>query len=106
MLLIVRKTKSSSFTPLPDIMREFHIRSPCIRLKMCFLRFLDLMTSAPQSFFVPTLDIDLAWHTHQMKGEVYQTDCRKSIRRYIDQYVETSFELRATRADIMLVMTR
>lgn len=28
--------------------------------------FLDLMSSSPASFFVPTLDIDLVWHTHQL----------------------------------------
>ncbi|EMD39261.1 hypothetical protein CERSUDRAFT_112923 [Gelatoporia subvermispora B] len=28
--------------------------------------FLDIMYAAPTSFFVPTLDIDLVWHTHQL----------------------------------------
>ena len=27
----------------------------------CRTRFLDLIASAPTSFFVPTLDIDIAW---------------------------------------------
>ena len=52
-----------------------------------FYRFLDLMASTPGLFLVPTLDIDLAWHTHQMKAEIYQADCMKYIGRYVDQSV-------------------
>ncbi|KAK0499373.1 hypothetical protein EDD18DRAFT_1102741 [Armillaria luteobubalina] len=40
-----------------------------VALKHCTARyhaFLDLMSSSPTGFFVPTLDIDLAWHTHQL----------------------------------------
>ncbi|KAJ3481678.1 hypothetical protein NLI96_g7488 [Meripilus lineatus] len=50
--------------------------------------FLDLMKASPASFFVPTLDIDLVWHTHQMMGYVYGFHCKTYILRYIDQYVE------------------
>ncbi|KAG6819750.1 hypothetical protein H0H93_009050 [Arthromyces matolae] len=46
--------------------------------------FLDLMTEAPGSLHVPTLDIDLAWHTHQLMGETYNNDCMTYVRRYID----------------------
>ncbi|KAG6849697.1 hypothetical protein H0H93_006205 [Arthromyces matolae] len=46
--------------------------------------FLDLMTASPVSFYVPTLDIDLAWHTHQLMGEKYNDDCMDYIGRYID----------------------
>lgn len=38
-------------------------------LTRCVVRyhhFLDLMASSPGKFAVPTLDIDLAWHTHQL----------------------------------------
>ncbi|KAG6908089.1 hypothetical protein DXG01_006180 [Tephrocybe rancida] len=49
--------------------------------------FLDLMAAAPSSFHVPTLDIDLAWHTHQLLGEKYNADCLKFVGRYVDQYV-------------------
>jgi hypothetical protein len=48
-------------------------------------RFLDLMSSSPASFFVPTLDIDLAWHTHQLTPKNYHADCKKYLGRYIDQ---------------------
>jgi len=37
-------------------------------------RFLDLMTEFPATFFVPTLDIDLAWHSHQLRGKQYTVD--------------------------------
>ncbi|KAI0311521.1 hypothetical protein OF83DRAFT_1150577 [Amylostereum chailletii] len=46
--------------------------------------FLDLMSSSPSDFFVPTLDIDLAWHTHQLSMTAYHADCAKYIRRYVD----------------------
>ncbi|TFY79965.1 hypothetical protein EWM64_g4047 [Hericium alpestre] len=46
--------------------------------------FLDLMSSSTTSFFVPTLDIDLVWHTHQLFAVSYQVDCKKYVGRYID----------------------
>ncbi|KAK6993013.1 hypothetical protein R3P38DRAFT_3079281 [Favolaschia claudopus] len=46
--------------------------------------FLDLMSSSPASFFVPTLDIDLAWHTHQLMAENYAKDTMKYVGRFID----------------------
>lgn len=48
-------------------------------------RFLDLMMSSPTSFFVPTLDIDLVWHSHQMMGKKYEKDSMTYIHRFIDQ---------------------
>ncbi|KAJ6606211.1 hypothetical protein DFH09DRAFT_1017165 [Mycena vulgaris] len=46
--------------------------------------FLDLMSSSPASFFVPTLDIDLAWHTHQLMASNYTQDTVKHVGRFID----------------------
>ncbi|TEB32128.1 hypothetical protein FA13DRAFT_285160 [Coprinellus micaceus] len=46
--------------------------------------FLDLLSSAPASFFVPTLDIDLVWHTHQLWSPKYEQDCRTHVGRFID----------------------
>lgn len=43
------------------------------------------MDSSPGDFFVPTLDIDLAWHTHQLTAVTYKRDCMTYIGRYIDQ---------------------
>lgn len=50
-----------------------------------FLRFLDLTASEPNSFFVPTVDIDLAWHTHQLNSKRYASDCKTYVGYYIDQ---------------------
>ncbi|KAG6848604.1 hypothetical protein H0H93_015560 [Arthromyces matolae] len=47
--------------------------------------FLDLMSASPVSFYVPTLDIDLAWHTHQLLGKTYHDDCLRHVGRFIDQ---------------------
>jgi Glycine-rich domain-containing protein-like len=49
--------------------------------------FLDLLSTSPASFFVPTLDIDLVWHTHQLMAQKYDADCRAFVGRFIDQYV-------------------
>ena len=50
-----------------------------------FRSFLSLMAGSPGSFFVPTLDIDLAWHTHQLMASRYQSDCLALVGRYVDQ---------------------
>ncbi|KAF8967533.1 hypothetical protein BDZ97DRAFT_1916819 [Flammula alnicola] len=46
--------------------------------------FLDLLASSPGSFFVPTLDIDLVWHTHQLLATRYEADCNTYVGRFID----------------------
>ncbi|KAG5636119.1 hypothetical protein H0H81_009051 [Sphagnurus paluster] len=46
--------------------------------------FLDLMAASPVAFHVPTLDIDLAWHTHQLLGKSYNDKCMTHVGRYID----------------------
>ena len=43
------------------------------------------MASSPRKIFVPTLDIDLVWHTHQLFSEQYQPDCTKYVGRFVDQ---------------------
>ncbi|KAK0230085.1 hypothetical protein IW262DRAFT_1261796 [Armillaria fumosa] len=56
-------------------------------LKHCAARyhaFLDLISSSPACFFVPTLDIDLVWHTHQLMARRYSRDCLKHVGRFID----------------------
>ena len=45
------------------------------------------MASSPHKIFVPTLDIDLVWHTHQLFSEEYQYDCIKYVGRFVDQWV-------------------
>ncbi|CAL1714266.1 unnamed protein product [Somion occarium] len=46
--------------------------------------FLDLMTPSCTMLLVPTLDIDLAWHTHQMTGYAYGDDCVKFLGHLVD----------------------
>ncbi|KAF9646512.1 hypothetical protein BDM02DRAFT_3008899 [Thelephora ganbajun] len=58
-------------------------------LKHCILRYYGFLTligtdTDRESFFVPTLDIDLAWHTHQLSPENYPKDCRSIAWRFID----------------------
>ncbi|GBE89582.1 hypothetical protein SCP_1602450 [Sparassis crispa] len=62
--------------------------------------FLDLMSSSPMSFFVPTLDIDLVWHSHQLMGSRYANECARYVKRYIDHddkveenHLATSFDV-------------
>lgn len=50
-------------------------------------RFLDLISQSPKTMLVPTLDIDLVWHTHQLMGSWYHADCGEYLGRYIDQWV-------------------
>ncbi|KAK7037408.1 hypothetical protein VNI00_011158 [Paramarasmius palmivorus] len=59
-----------------------------IRLQSAVTRyhaFLDLIYSSPKSFFVPTLDIDLVWHTHQLIPSKYEEDCLRFLNRFLDQ---------------------
>ncbi|KAG1766295.1 hypothetical protein EDD22DRAFT_750248, partial [Suillus occidentalis] len=58
------------------------------------------MAESPASFFVPTLDIDLGWHTHQLMASRYQNDCLSLVGRYVDHddkveegQLATSFDL-------------
>ncbi|KAG6328422.1 hypothetical protein ID866_10667, partial [Astraeus odoratus] len=46
--------------------------------------FLDLTASRPSAMFVPTLDIDLVWHTHQLMASRYGSDCELYVGRYLD----------------------
>ncbi|KAK4695148.1 hypothetical protein P7C70_g8608, partial [Phenoliferia sp. Uapishka_3] len=46
--------------------------------------FVDLISSSPSTFFVPTLDIDLAWHTHQLLSDKYRDDCFALLGRFVD----------------------
>ncbi|KAI9467246.1 hypothetical protein BJY52DRAFT_57416 [Lactarius psammicola] len=46
--------------------------------------FLDLMSSSQHMLVVPTLDVDLVWHSHQLSGPRYHKDCRTNVGRYVD----------------------
>jgi hypothetical protein len=57
------------------------------------------MAISPDTFLVPTLDIDLAWHTHQLMAGSYDSDCLKYVGRLVDQYVAMFYPFR-TQAEI------
>ncbi|GAB1317002.1 hypothetical protein MFIFM68171_07212 [Madurella fahalii] len=49
-----------------------------------YLRFLQLMKAHESTTFVPTLDIDLIWHTHQLSPAAYERYCRIHVGRLIN----------------------
>lgn len=49
-----------------------------------YLKFLRLMKDHPKTVFVPTLDIDLFWHTHQLSPTAYDAYCRKHVGRPVN----------------------
>ncbi|KIM19495.1 hypothetical protein M408DRAFT_50053, partial [Serendipita vermifera MAFF 305830] len=56
-----------------------HTLAPLVRSIARYHAFLDLMCSHSKSFLVPTLD--LAWHSHQLKGEAYRNDTLNFLER-------------------------
>ena len=58
---------------------------PCDFVNIHVLRFLDLSVVYPRMFIVPTLDIDLVWHTHQLTDKKYASDCMNFTNRYVEQ---------------------
>ncbi|CRG89168.1 Protein ycf2 [Talaromyces islandicus] len=47
-------------------------------------RFLKFFQLYPGKMLVPTLDIDLVWHTHQCSASSYENSMRERTGRYID----------------------
>ncbi|OJA13367.1 hypothetical protein AZE42_11463 [Rhizopogon vesiculosus] len=75
-----------------------------VALQNCVARyhaFLGLMAESPASSFIPTLDIDLAWHTHQLMASRYQSDCLSLVGRYVDH--DLSFVSRCVDHDLSFV---
>ncbi|KIM29339.1 hypothetical protein M408DRAFT_328973 [Serendipita vermifera MAFF 305830] len=58
-----------------------HNLAPLVRSIARYHAFLDLMRAHPTTLLVPTLDIDLAWHSHQLKGEAYRESTLKYLYR-------------------------
>jgi hypothetical protein len=46
--------------------------------------FLDLFAHNPSKALVPTLVVDLGWHTHMLNAEAYQADCMRLFDRYLN----------------------
>ena len=60
------------------------LRSTMERLITKYGRFFDIMKSHPRNIAVPTLDVDLAWHTHQLNPQAYYVYCDRLTRSLID----------------------
>ncbi|KAF9644170.1 hypothetical protein BDM02DRAFT_3175056, partial [Thelephora ganbajun] len=63
-------------------------------LQHCVVRYYGFLTliQSDISLFVPTLDIDLAWHTHQLSPKAYKKDCGLYAGKFVnhDDQVEES----------------
>ncbi|KAI1111527.1 hypothetical protein F5Y14DRAFT_424851 [Nemania sp. NC0429] len=69
--------------------RQLWIRSPAVegtlsRAIIRYERFLKLFKLYPKTMLVPTLDIDLVWHTHQCSPAQYGLATRRMAGRFID----------------------
>jgi Glycine-rich domain-containing protein-like len=42
-------------------------------------------------FCVPTLDIDVIWHSHHLTADKYSDDCVQFVKRFINQCVSPMF---------------
>lgn len=54
------------------------------RLIEKYMRFLRIIELHRHELVVPTLDVDLAWHTHQLSPGSYYTDTVGQMGRFID----------------------
>ncbi|KAK3299773.1 uncharacterized protein B0H64DRAFT_351109 [Chaetomium fimeti] len=54
------------------------------RLLTKYDRFLQIMAKNPKNITVPTLDVDLAWHTHQLSPSCYYNHTVDLAGRFID----------------------
>ncbi|KAL2130156.1 hypothetical protein VTI74DRAFT_6811 [Chaetomium olivicolor] len=69
--------------------RQLWIRSPALegtlrRARERYEEFLGLFKAYPGEMLVPTLDIDLVWHTHQLGAARYERDMLVAGGSYID----------------------
>lgn len=54
------------------------------KLILKYARFMSIMRTNPRKMAVPTLDVDLAWHTHQLSARAYYVFCIERMGRLID----------------------
>lgn len=65
------------------------LHSPALEATMSRLvtkygRFFQIMKENPRRLAVPTLDVDLAWHTHQLMPQAYYTYSLENMRNFVD----------------------
>lgn len=49
-----------------------------------YARFLEIATENKKRMVVPTLDVDLAWHTHQLSPKTYYYTTTHSLGKFLD----------------------
>lgn len=49
-----------------------------------YARFLQLAKDNPKQMVVPTLDVDLAWHTHQLSPRAYYRTTTRHLHKFLD----------------------
>jgi hypothetical protein len=54
------------------------------RLIVKYQRFVQIMASDKDKVVVPTLDVDLAWHTHQLSPRAYLAFTFAKTQKFID----------------------
>jgi len=59
-------------------------RETIARLLTKYGRFMDIMKGNPSQVAVPTLDVDLAWHTHQLSPSAYYRYTVNKMQRFVD----------------------
>ncbi|KAF2094769.1 hypothetical protein NA57DRAFT_60188 [Rhizodiscina lignyota] len=67
-----------------DWLRSPALQSTMVRLIEKYQRFFGIMKDNPWKLAVPTLDVDLAWHTHQLTPQMYYTYSVKATSQLID----------------------
>ncbi|KAI9804703.1 MAG: hypothetical protein M1833_006778 [Piccolia ochrophora] len=68
---------------------QLWIRSPALegtleRARLRYEKFLKLFKWYPNTVLVPTLDVDLVWHTHQLSPSRYRSGTQKLAGRFIN----------------------
>ncbi|KAI1374192.1 hypothetical protein F4677DRAFT_172911 [Hypoxylon crocopeplum] len=59
-------------------------RDTMSRLIKKYERFIRIMAANPKQVAVPTLDVDLAWHTHQLSPSIYTQSMYSKTRQLVD----------------------
>ncbi|UKZ86598.1 uncharacterized protein TrAFT101_002424 [Trichoderma asperellum] len=67
-----------------DWLHSPNARDTMSRLITKYDRFVQIMTKHPTKMAVPTLDVDLAWHTHQLKPSHYYYYTVSTTAKFID----------------------
>ncbi|KAK1978078.1 hypothetical protein LZ30DRAFT_228212 [Colletotrichum cereale] len=86
--------------------RHAWLRSPSLaptlaRSRARYARFFRLIATHPRTVMVPTLDVDLVWHTHQLSPARYLAFSKRAAGRLVDHDDEIADEtLGALAADM------